>query len=54
MAVNRVTPRSRTPTVADPGTEIDPLCVRNVRYFLHERQKKHDPLGFRVAAVRPT
>ena len=37
--------------LADEGREIDPLCVRNVRYFLHERQKRNDPLGFRVFGV---
>ena len=28
--------------------EIDGLVLLNVRHFLHERQKVHDPLGFRV------
>jgi hypothetical protein len=28
--------------------EIDGLVLLNVRHFLHERQKLHDPLGFRV------
>lgn len=27
---------------------IDGLVVLNVRHFLHERQKEHDPLGFRI------
>ena len=38
---------------------IDGLIALNVRHFLHETQKRHDPLGFRVfervhAAVRGT
>ena len=28
--------------------DIDGLVMLNVRHFLHERQKAHDPLGFRV------
>jgi len=28
--------------------DIDGLVLLNVRHFLHERQKVHDPLGFRV------
>jgi hypothetical protein len=28
--------------------EIDGLVLLNVRHFLHERQRMHDPLGFRV------
>jgi hypothetical protein len=28
--------------------EIDGLIRLNVRHFLHERQKEHDPLGFRL------
>jgi hypothetical protein len=28
--------------------DIDGLVLLNVRHFLHERQKLHDPLGFRV------
>jgi hypothetical protein len=28
--------------------EIDGLVLLNVRHFLHERQREHDPLGFRV------
>jgi hypothetical protein len=27
---------------------IDGLILLNVRHFLHERQKEHDPLGFRI------
>ncbi|MFL6259797.1 MAG: hypothetical protein ACJ76Y_08810 [Thermoanaerobaculia bacterium] len=39
--------------------DIDGLVLLNVRHFLHERQKVHDPLGFRVfelvqAAVEET
>ena len=36
---------------AEPSAKIDALCLQNLRYFLHERQKKHDPLGYRVFAV---
>src|SRR6185436_13009074 len=28
--------------------DIDGLVLLNVRHFLHERQRVHDPLGFRV------
>jgi hypothetical protein len=28
--------------------EIDGLVLLNIRHFLHERQRVHDPLGFRV------
>ena len=28
--------------------DIDGLVLLNVRHFLHERQKEHDPLGFRI------
>ena len=28
--------------------EIDGLVLLNVRHFLHERQREHDPLGFRI------
>lgn len=28
--------------------DIDGLVLLNVRHFLHERQKEHDPLGFRL------
>ncbi len=28
--------------------DIDGLIFRNIRNYLHDRQKKHDPLGFRV------
>lgn len=28
--------------------DIDGLVLLNIRHFLHERQKEHDPLGFRV------
>lgn len=28
--------------------EIDGLVLLNIRHFLHERQKAHDPLGFRI------
>lgn len=28
--------------------DIDGLVLLNIRHFLHERQKAHDPLGFRV------
>jgi hypothetical protein len=28
--------------------DIDGLILLNVRHFLHERQKEHDPLGFRI------
>lgn len=28
--------------------DIDGLILLNIRHFLHERQKEHDPLGFRV------
>lgn len=28
--------------------DIDGLVLLNVRHFLHERQREHDPLGFRV------
>jgi len=28
--------------------DIDGLVVLNVRHFVHERQKEHDPLGFRI------
>ncbi len=27
---------------------IDGLIILNIRHFLHERQKRHDPLGFRI------
>jgi len=40
--------RSLEALVDDEGTQIDALCLRNLRYFLHERQKRHDPLGHRV------
>jgi hypothetical protein len=30
---------------------IEGLIVRNVRNFLHETQKQHDPIGFRVFSV---
>lgn len=30
---------------------LDGLILLNVRHFLHERQKEHDPLGFRVFEV---
>jgi hypothetical protein len=30
---------------------IDGLILRNVRNFLHETQKRHDPVGFRVFTV---
>ncbi len=33
------------------GAQIDGLCLQNLRFFLHERQKKHDPLGYRVYNV---
>jgi hypothetical protein len=29
-------------------SEIDGLVRLNIRHFLHERQKAHDPLGFRI------
>ena len=28
--------------------DIDGLILLNIRHFLHERQKEHDPLGFRI------
>ncbi|HKV12873.1 MAG TPA: hypothetical protein VJ725_32315 [Thermoanaerobaculia bacterium] len=28
--------------------DIDGLVLLNVRHFLHERQREHDPLGFRI------
>lgn len=28
--------------------DIDGLVLLNIRHFLHERQKEHDPLGFRL------
>ncbi|HSU82385.1 MAG TPA: hypothetical protein VLR69_08180 [Thermoanaerobaculia bacterium] len=28
--------------------EIDGLVLLNIRHFLHERQRMHDPLGFRI------
>ena len=28
--------------------DIDGLVLLNVRHFLHERQKEHDPLGFKI------
>jgi hypothetical protein len=28
--------------------EIDGLVLLNIRHFLHERQRAHDPLGFRI------
>lgn len=28
--------------------EIDGLVLLNVRHFLHERQKEHDPIGYRI------
>jgi hypothetical protein len=28
--------------------DIDGLVLLNIRHFLHERQKEHDPLGFRI------
>ena len=34
--------------------EIDGLVLLNVRHFLHERQKAHDPLGFRVFELLQT
>ncbi len=30
---------------------VEGLIVRNVRNFLHERQRRHDPVGFRVFTV---
>ncbi|HVS00475.1 MAG TPA: hypothetical protein VMW27_27865 [Thermoanaerobaculia bacterium] len=30
---------------------VDGLILRNVRNFLHETQKRHDPVGFRVFSV---
>jgi hypothetical protein len=29
-------------------SDIEGLVLLNVRHFLHERQKEHDPLGFRI------
>jgi hypothetical protein len=29
-------------------TDIDGLIRLNIRHFLHERQREHDPLGFRI------
>jgi hypothetical protein len=29
-------------------SDIDGLVLLNVRHFLHERQREHDPLGFRI------
>lgn len=33
--------------LADKGN-IDGLVLRNVKNFLHERQREHDPVGFRI------
>ncbi len=32
----------------EAGSDIDGVVVRGVRQMLHERQKRHDPLGFRL------
>lgn len=29
-------------------SDVDGLVLLNIRHFLHERQKAHDPLGFRI------
>lgn len=34
--------------------DVDGLVILNVRHFLHERQKAHDPLGFRVFELLQT
>jgi hypothetical protein len=34
--------------------DIDGLVLLNVRHFLHERQKVHDPLGFRIFELLQT
>ncbi len=43
--------RSLEALLDDEGAQIDALCVRNLRYVLHERQKRHDPLGHRLFGV---
>ncbi len=34
--------------------EIDGLVLLNIRHFLHERQRVHDPLGFRIFELLQT
>src|SRR4029077_4790088 len=34
--------------------EIDGLVLLNIRHFLHERQKAHDPLGFQIFELLQT
>jgi hypothetical protein len=34
--------------------DIDGLVLLNIRHFLHERQKVHDPLGFRIFELLQT
>jgi hypothetical protein len=34
--------------------DIDGLVLLNIRHFLHERQREHDPLGFRVFEMLQT
>ena len=34
--------------------DIDGLVLLNVRHFLHERQREHDPLGFRIFELLQT
>jgi hypothetical protein len=38
----------------DEKSDIEGLVLLNIRHFLHERQREHDPLGFRIFELLQT